>query len=185
MGLPKGRQQAQIVDTCLQIAVIADTFACPIACEKLEFSEKKEQLKEKGKKSARMLSGWAYNKFYKLLKSILDNRGIYLMQVNPAYTSLIGLVKYARQYGLASDEAAAIAIARRGMRLSEELPSAFQAYLEVNSSKHSWHWWGKLNTLLKESSISSRHDYYAISNWESLVKQISGTRFHSSSKRKH
>ncbi len=67
-----------------------------------------------------MLSGWAYSRFYKLLESILSNRGTYLIKVNPAYTSVIALIKYARQYGLASDEAAAMAIARRGMRLKEK-----------------------------------------------------------------
>jgi len=46
------------------------------------------------------------------------------MKVNPAYTSVIGLVKYDRQYGLASDEAAAMAIARRGMNLSENIPGS-------------------------------------------------------------
>jgi len=173
MGLPKGQQNNQIVNACLQLATIADTFACPVVCEELDFSTKKEQLKERGRKYARMLSGWAYSQFYKLLVSILSNRGIYLMTVNPAYTSLIGLVKYARQYGLASDVAAAIAMARRGMRLTEKLPSAITAYLEVNSEKHVWHWWNKLNTLIKKSSeVSSRHSYYsiAVSNWESVVK---------------
>jgi len=95
------------------------------------------------------------------------------MTVNPAYTSVIGLVKYVRQYGLASDVAAAIAIARRGMRLTEKLPSAITAYLDVESGKHVWHWWSKINNLIKKSSdISSRHSYYSItvSNWESLVK---------------
>ena len=158
----------------LQLATIAATFACPVVCEQLDFSSKKAQLKERGRKYARMLSSWAYSRFYKLLESLLSNRGIYLMKVNPAYTSVIGLVKYVRQYGLASDEAAAIAIARRGMRLTEKLPSAITAYLEVNSEKHVWHWWSKLNNLIKKSSdVSSRHSYYSItvSNWESLVKR--------------
>jgi len=173
MGLPKGQQNKQIIDACFQLLTLANTYACPVVCEDLDFSTKKEQLKERGRKYARMLSGWAYSQFYKLLVSILSNRGIYLMTVNPAYTSLIGLVKYARQYGLASDEAAAIAIARRGMRLTEQLPSAITAYLDVKSVKHVWHWWNKLNTLIKKSSeVGSRHSYYSItvSNWESLVK---------------
>jgi len=173
MGLPKGQQSAQIVDACLQLATIAATFACPVVCEHLDFSTKKELLRERGRKYARMLSSWAYSRFYKLLASILSNRGINLMPVNPAYTSVIGLVKYARQYGLASDEAAAIAIARRGMRLKEKLPSAITAYLDVKSGKHVWHWWSKLNNLIKKSSeIRGRHSYYdiTVSNWESLVK---------------
>jgi IS605 OrfB family transposase len=187
MGLPHNTQNQQIVNACLQLALLASTYACPVVCEELDFSTKKEQLRERGRKYARMLSGWAYSRFYKLLVSILSNRGIYLMTVNPAYTSLIGLVKYARQYGLASDEAAAIAITRRGMRLTEKLPSAITAYLEVNSEKHVWHWWSKLNNLIKKSSdISSRHSYYSItvSNWESLVKQATeGTKVVSKRKR--
>ncbi|NEQ21847.1 MAG: hypothetical protein F6K28_22130 [Microcoleus sp. SIO2G3] len=170
MGLPSGKQDAQIVDACLQLATLADTFSCPVVCEELDFSTKKEQLSERGRKYARMLSGWAYSRFYELLESILSNRGIYLMQVNPAYTSVIGLVKYARQYGLASDEAAAMAVARRGMRLTENIPGFITAYLDVKSGKHVWSLWNQLNTLIKKSRIR-RHSFYAISNWESLVKQ--------------
>ena len=172
MGLQSGKQNAQIVDACLQLATLADTFSCPVICEELDFSTKIEQLSERGRKYARMLSSWAYSRFYVLLESILSNRGIYLMQVNPAYTSIIGLVKYARQYGLASDEAAAMAIARRGMRLTENIPGSITAYLDVKSGKHVWSLWNQLNTLIKKSSIR-RHSFYAISNWESLVKQWS------------
>jgi len=172
MGLPSDKQKAQIVDACLKLATLANTFACPVVCEELDFSGKKEQLSERGRKYARMLSGWAYSQLCKLLESILNNRGIYLIKVNPAYTSLIGLVKYARQYGLASDEAAAMAIARRGMRLAENIPGSITAYLSVKDGKHVWILWNQLNNLIKKSSIK-RHNFYAISNWESLVKRWS------------
>ncbi|MEC4882543.1 MAG: hypothetical protein SAL70_14560 [Scytonema sp. PMC 1070.18] len=173
-GLPNGKQDAQIVDACLQLAALAATFACPVVCESLDFSEKKEQLRERGRKYARMLSSWAYSRFYELLESILSNRGIYLFKVNPAYTSTIGLVKYVRQYGLASDEAAGIAIARRGMRLKEKLPGSVSAYLSVKDGLHVWSQWNQLNKILKSrSEISCRHDYYRISNWELVVKQWS------------
>jgi IS605 OrfB family transposase len=172
MGLPSGQQDAQIVDACLQLAVLADTYACPVVCEELDFSTKKEQLRERGSKYARMLSGWAYSRFYKLLESILSNRGIYLMKVNPAYTSVIGLVKYARQYGLASDEAAAMVIARRGIRLKEKMHGSITAYLSVKDGKHVWSQWNQLNKILKSRAvISSRHDYYSISNWGLVVKE--------------
>ncbi len=178
-GLPRGKQDAQIVDACLQLATVADTFACPIVCEELDFFAKKQQLSERGRKYARMLSSWAYSQFYQKLDSILSNRGIYLMTVNPAFTSVIGLVKYARQYGLASDEAAALAIARRGMRLTEKIPTTMQAYLSVfaqravgKDGKHIWSWWKQLNMLLKShTDIKNRHSYYRISNWELVVKE--------------
>lgn len=168
MGLPTGKQDAQIVDACLQLAVLAATFACPIVCEDLDFSAKKTQLRERGRKYARMLSGWAHARFYELLQAITSNRGIYLFTVNPAYSSLIGLVKFARLYGLGSDCAAALALARRGMRLSEKLPSALNASLGVNPEKHDWHWWNQLHKQIKQARMK-RHSFYSVSNWEFLV----------------
>jgi IS605 OrfB family transposase len=171
MGLPTGKQDAQIVDACLQLAILASTFACPVVCEDLDFTRKKSQLRERGRRYARMLSGWAYSRFYHVLESILSNRGISLIKRNPAYTSLIGLVKYARMYGLSSDVAAAIAIARRGMSLSERFPRSVSAYLQVNCRKHVWSALHQLNKLIGQCSvINRRHDYYRISNWEPLVK---------------
>ncbi|GAA6620292.1 hypothetical protein [Scytonema sp. NUACC26] len=174
-GLPKGQQQAQLVDVCLQLAVLAKTYACPIVAENLDFSEKKQQLREQGRKYSRMLSGWAYSEFFKQLQSILANRGIKLIKVNPAYTSIIGLVKYARQYALPSDCAAAVAIARRGMKLTENIPSSITAYLSMKDGKHVWSLWNELNTKLKQSGVR-RHAFYSISNWEFLPKQSDGNR---------
>ena len=118
-----------------------------------------------------MLSSFAYSKFYQLLESILSNRGISLCKKNPAYTSLIGLVKYSRMYGLSSDIAAALVIARRGMNLSEKLPVSTNAYLGVNPRKHVWSGWSKLNTITKNIAIvKSRHDYFNVPNWGMVVK---------------
>ncbi len=76
MGLPSGKQQAQIVDACLYAANLAICFACPVVCEELDFADKKERLGEQGKKYARMLSSWAYSEFFRQLNSVLSNRGI-------------------------------------------------------------------------------------------------------------
>jgi IS605 OrfB family transposase len=169
-GLPNGQQQATIVKAGLDLAALATKYQCPIVGEELDFSKKKEQLRERGKKYARMLSSWAYSEFFKLLNYILSNRGIELITVNPAYSSIIGLVKYLRMYGLASDEAAALVIARRGMRLSEKIPGSLTALVEVNSTKHVWSLWNQLNKKIKSSDIvTTRHSYYAISNWDFLV----------------
>ena len=73
-------------------------------------------------------------------------------------------------YGLASDEAAALVIARRGMRLGEKIPDSITAYVEVNSDKHVWSQWAQLNRKTKQSGkIARRHDYYTVSNWSFLV----------------
>lgn len=168
MGLPNNKQQAQIVDAIMQLVALALCYECPIVVEKLDFSSKKSELKERGKKNARMLSGWAYAAFNEMLDSICANRGITVLRVNPAYTSVIGMSKFAGMYGLGSDCAAALAIARRGMNLSERLPSSITAYLSVNDRKHVWSQWSQLNKLIKANGIR-RHSYYPNSNWNSLV----------------
>jgi IS605 OrfB family transposase len=170
MGLPTGKQDAQIVDAILQLAALAGSFECPVVCEELDFADKKERLGEESRKSARMLSSWAYSRFYELLGSILSNRGIELITVNPAYSSLIGLVKYMKMYALSSDCAAALVIARRAMRLSEKPQSSITAYASVNKDKHVWSFWNQLNKKIKRSSeINRRHDYFTVSNWSFLV----------------
>ncbi len=170
-GLPTGKQNAQLVDVCLKLAALARDFQSPILCESLDFSRKKAQLRERTKKYARMLSAWAYSRFYQILSSILSNRGITHQFVNPAYTSLIGCVKYSRMYGLSSDVAAALAIARRGMNLSERLPRSVSAYLGVNPRKHVWSALYQFNNFIGRCPVvNRRHDYYSVSNWEPLVK---------------
>jgi IS605 OrfB family transposase len=169
-GFPKGKQQAQIVKACLELVALAIKFECPIVCEELNFTRKKEQLRERSTKNARMLSGWAYSKFDELLSSILSHRGIELITVNPAYTSIIGLVKYLRMYGLASDESAGLVIVRRGMRPGEKIPGSLTALAGVNSTKHEESLWNQLNKKIKCSGIiNRRHDDYTVSNWEFLV----------------
>ncbi len=122
-----------------------------------------------------MLSGWAYSEFFKQLSSILANRGIELITVNPAYSSVIGLVKYLRMYALASDEAAAFVIGRRAMKLSEKLPDSLTAFVEVNLTKHVWSQWHQLNNQIKHSGvIKRRHDYYTVSNWDFLANLNTG-----------
>jgi len=172
-GLPKGKTSAQIVNTCLELVSLAISYQCPIVCEELDFSKKKAELKEQSKQLARMLSGWAYAEFFKLLSAICANRGIPIKTVNPAFSSLIGLVKYLRQYGISSGVAAAVVIARRGMNLTEKLPRSITAYPDLKSGKHVWSDWNKLNKLIKSRAvIKNRHSYYGISNWGFLVTAV-------------
>jgi IS605 OrfB family transposase len=51
-------------------------------------------------------------------------KGLIIKRVNPAYTSVIGNLKYAKMYGISGHIAAAYVIARRGLGLQERLPKA-------------------------------------------------------------
>ena len=56
-------------------------------------------------------------------------RGFLVVQVNPAYSSIIGKYKYADAYGMSVHEAAAFVLARRGQGRDEHLPKRIVAQL--------------------------------------------------------
>jgi IS605 OrfB family transposase len=165
----RGKTKALVGEVVKQLTTLALTYCCPIVCESLDFNRKKEDLRERGRKYARMLSNFAYRRLLEALSSRCNRLGLELIEKNPAYSSLIGLVKYARMYGLRHDEAAALVIARRGMNLSERLPRAITALVEVNSARHVWHGWSQVN---KKLTGVRRHTYYGISNWELLINPV-------------
>ena len=69
-----------------------------------------------------MLSSLAYAAIKSGLQSRAFRCGIELFTVNPAYSSVIGRVKFARIYTISVHQAAALVIARRHYQLSETLP---------------------------------------------------------------
>jgi hypothetical protein len=58
----------------------------------------------------------------KLVVRLALRRGLKVVQVNPAYTSVIGKYKYTLPYGMSGHEAAAFVIARRAQGWQERLP---------------------------------------------------------------
>jgi IS605 OrfB family transposase len=165
----RGQTLSIIADVCNALVKLALTHGMPICFENLEFSAKKSQLRERGKKYARMLSNFAYSRIVEQLTMQCGNVGIEVIKRNPAFSSFLALVKYSRMYGLSSDEAAALVLARRGMNLSERLPRSITALLGVNPRKHVWSGINQLNKIL---TGMSRHDYFSISNWELKVKPL-------------
>ena len=143
-----------------QIIEIAKKYKCPIVIEKLDFSRKKASLREQNKPYAKMLSSFAYAKFSDLVKSKSNLSGIETIEVNPAYSSLIGLTKYMSLYGLNSGTCASFVLARRGLRLSERMPRVLYALLSpVDDNKHVWTYWGRISKLLKGCH---RHSFFGM-----------------------
>jgi len=104
---PKGRTQAILADAVTELTQLAIQYGCPIVVEKLDFSEKKKRMRELSARHNRMLSNFAYSKFLQLLKARCFKLGIRVIEVNPAYSSLIGLVKFMSMYGMNSATAKA------------------------------------------------------------------------------
>ncbi len=145
----------------LAIAQILDKatyYECPVVIEKLDFSSKKARLREGSKRYAKMLSQFAYSKFAELVHSKAKLSAIQVIEVNPAYSSLIGMVKFMSLYGLNSGTSAALVLARRGLRLSERLPRVCNALVSTeDGTKHVWTYWGRISKLLKGCH---RHSYF-------------------------
>ena len=111
-----GDATKSIIDLCLKTKK-------PLVLEKLCFAKKKCELREIGNaKYARMLSSLAYNAIISMMKSRAFRLGVHVREVNPAYTSVIGRVKFAQRYGLSTHESAALVIGRRSLGNSERLP---------------------------------------------------------------
>jgi len=128
-----------------------------IVFENLQF--KKEWTWDK--KNNRVKSNFVWYKFLILLeRKCIEHRIVY-KKVNPAYTSVVGKVKYKEMYRITTHEAAAYVIARRGLGLNEKL-SIYQCKAKrvkqkvlgtlgekyQNKKLHSWALWSRIKAVL-------------------------------------
>jgi len=75
--------------------------------------------KNKGKIFNRMASNFCYKKIAEAIVRRAEKEGIEVIQVNPAFTSILGLLKYKEMYSLNRHTSAALVIGRRGMGIKE------------------------------------------------------------------
>lgn len=164
-GKSKTQTEAQIGEAVKTIVEHSEKTLKPIVIEDLDFSHKKTLLKDNSSnRHARMLSSFVYSKFRSFLESRAYRHGVKLYKVNPAFTSVIGRVKYATRYGLTVHHAAALVIARRLCRFSERTSSCCRNELVIpnnkgghvtfslparNRGKHVWSFWRRVSGKLK------------------------------------
>ena len=72
---------------------------------------------------------FACNKIQQLAEHKSNKYHTALIYINPAYTSMLGRLKYKKRYGLSVHEAASLVIARRGQGYKERLPKWLRSYL--------------------------------------------------------
>ena len=125
--------------------------------ENLDFTKKKDQLEGEHPGRSRMLSSFAYGKIKTYFLSRGYREGVEVVEVNPAFSSLMGRVLFMERYGLSVDQAAALVLARRLLNCSEGIPDhglcpdgygghvAFHAPAPQRKRvKHVWALWGML-----------------------------------------
>ena len=94
----------------------------PIVIERLDFREKKTALEGESRRYSRMLSSFNYGKIKAYFLSRGYREGVEVHQVNPAFSSVIGRVKFMERYGFSVHQAAALVLARRLLGCSERFP---------------------------------------------------------------
>jgi IS605 OrfB family transposase len=75
------------------------------------------------------LQKWSYKRLLEKIEILAKRNGIEIRKVNPAYTSVIGKLKYAPQYNIDKDIAGAYVIARRGLGFKENIPKNYKELL--------------------------------------------------------
>ena len=121
-GKTSQQAEALIGDAVVSVVAYAREAAKPIVIEKLDFRTKKAALEGESRKYSRMLSSFSYGKIKACLLSRGYRQGVEVHQVNPAYSSVIGRVKFMERYGLSVHQAAALVLARRLLGCSERIP---------------------------------------------------------------
>ena len=151
----RSRRQAEAIigDAVAGVVEYARAAGKPIVIEKLDFRQKKAALEGESRKYSRMLSSFSYGKVKAYFLSRGCRQGVEVHQVNPAFSSVIGRVKFMERYGLSVHQAAALVLARRLLRCSERIPrrrvcpvgnGAHVAFAVParKRAKHVWTYWG-------------------------------------------
>ena len=76
------------------------------------------------------LQKWIYKALLQKIEIVARRNGIQVIRVNPAYTSIVGKLKYAPLHNIDKDTAGAYVIARRGLCFKERLPKNYKDLLK-------------------------------------------------------
>ncbi len=114
-----------------EIVKIAKEKGKAIVIEELEIKDKGKRGDFSGRKSRRIRHNFSYKSLLSKIKTLARRERIEVIEVNPSYTSIIGMLKYAPQYMITKDIAAAYVIARRGLGLQEKIPDNYIKFLNA------------------------------------------------------
>jgi IS605 OrfB family transposase len=81
-------------------------------------------------KLRKILHQWNAKKFLQKLKRVAMLKGVEVIEVNPAYTSIMGMLKYAPQLSIDKDVAGAYVIGRRALGFKEDMPENYEKLLK-------------------------------------------------------
>ena len=166
-GKSNHQAEALIGDAVSGVVGYARGVGKPLVIERLDFRQKKAVLEGESRKYARMLSSFSYGKVKAYFLSRGYREGVEIIEVNPAYSSVVGRVKFMERYGLTVHQAAALVLARRLLGCSERIPrrwvcpvgNGVQVAFTVPARKrvkHVWTYWGAVLGQLRPA-LAAQH----------------------------
>ena len=159
--------EALIGDAVASVVQYAREAGKPVVIEKLDFRRKKAALEGQSRRYSRMLSSFSYGKVKAYFLSRGYRQGVEINQVNPAFSSVIGRVKFMERYGLSVHQAAALVLARRLLGCSERIPRRWVCPIgngvhvaftvpARKRVKHVWTYWGAVSGELRPA-LAAQH----------------------------
>ena len=166
-GKNTNQAEAIIGDAVASVVQYAKEVGKPVVIEKLDFRQKKAALEGESRRYSRMLSSFSYGKVKAYFLSRGYREGVEVHQVNPAYSSVVGRVKFMERYGLTVHQAAALVLARRLLGCSERIPRRWVAPIGNGVHiaftvpvrkrvKHVWTYWGAVSRQLRPA-LAAQH----------------------------
>jgi IS605 OrfB family transposase len=129
LGLSQNSKDHQEWILVHQLLDLAIQKGKAIAVENLK--KLKRGMRGDGKAELRKrLHHWNAKKFLQKLKRVAMLKGVEVIDVNPAYTSVIGMLKYAPQLSIDKDIAGAYVIGRRALGFKEDMPENYEKLLK-------------------------------------------------------
>ena len=129
LGLSQNSKDHQERILAHQIVNLAIQKGKAIAIENLK--KPRKGMRGDGKATLRKrLHQWNAKKFLQKLKRVARLKGVEVIEINPAYTSVIGMLKYAPQLNIDKDIAGVYVIGRRALGFKEDTPENYEKLLK-------------------------------------------------------
>ncbi len=128
MGKNKNQREYLLWQVAHQVIGYAEENKKAIAIERLKGISKGYRGDGKAKLRKRFQQ-WAYKSLLDKIKRLGEKKGIQVIEVNPAYTSIIGALKYCPNYLIDKDTAGAYVIGRRALGFKEDIPENYRKLL--------------------------------------------------------
>ena len=149
----EGKTSSQINDilgrACSRIIYRCVSAKKPLVMEKIDLIKKSASLAYGNKKANRGTRLFAYRKMSALLKGKAIRESIGVIEINPAYTSFFGKIKYMKHMRSEIHVAASYVIGRRGMGYKEHVPAYLMKVLTKTTKRR--HHWRQASYLYKQT----------------------------------